>query len=153
MDPATYPYRLLAPGPVPVPPTVLRAMSEKVLHHRTPQFQKLLKQVWLGLQNVFATKQSVQILTGTGSAAMEAAIINTLSSGDEALVVVSGKVFKNSNTCPNQLVTPSLLSMPRNLVLSVQACSFSSTSALPSEGTRLLGKHQTSLEHSSWLVL
>lgn len=91
MDPATYPYRLLAPGPVPVPPAVLRAMSEKVLHHRTPQFQMLLKQVWLGLQNVFATKQSVQILTGTGSAAMEAAILNTLSSGEEALVVVSGK--------------------------------------------------------------
>ncbi len=86
-----YPYRLLAPGPVPVPAAVLRAMSEKVLHHRTPQFQQILKHVWLGLQNLFATRQPVMILTGTGSAAMEAAVVNTLSPGDEALVVVSGK--------------------------------------------------------------
>ena len=85
------PYRLLAPGPVPVPPAVLRAMSEKVLHHRTPQFMAILDQVWKRLSEVFQTEQPVQIITGTGSAAMEAAVVNTLSPGDEALVVVSGK--------------------------------------------------------------
>jgi aspartate aminotransferase-like enzyme len=85
------PYRLLAPGPVPVPPAVLRAMGEKVLHHRTPQFSQILDRVWLLLKDVFNTKQPVQIITGTGSAAMEAAVVNTLSPGDEALVVVSGK--------------------------------------------------------------
>lgn len=85
------PYRLLAPGPVPVPQAVLRAMGEKVLHHRTPQFIAILNQVWAELKTVFATEQPVQIITGTGSAAMEAAVVNTLSPGDEALVVVSGK--------------------------------------------------------------
>lgn len=85
------PYRLLAPGPVPVPPSVLRAMSAKVLHHRTPQFMQILQETWKGLAQVFGTRQSVQILTGTGSAAMEAAVVNSLSPGDEALVVVSGK--------------------------------------------------------------
>jgi aspartate aminotransferase-like enzyme len=86
-----WPYRLLAPGPVPVPPQVLAAMSERVLHHRTPAFEKILRETWSGLQMVFATAQPVQILSGTGSAAMEAAIANVLSPGDEALVVVSGK--------------------------------------------------------------
>ena len=86
-----WPYRLLAPGPVPVPPAVLKAMSAKVLHHRTPEFEKVLREVWAGLQSVFATKQSVHIIAGTGSAAMEAAVVNLLSPGDQVLVVVSGK--------------------------------------------------------------
>jgi aspartate aminotransferase-like enzyme len=85
------PYRLLAPGPVPVPPVVMRLMSERVLHHRTPEFVEVLHNVWARLSEVFATKQPVQILTGSGSAAMEAAVVNSLSPGDEALVVVSGK--------------------------------------------------------------
>lgn len=86
-----WPYRLLAPGPVPVPPPVLQAMAGKVLHHRTPEFEKILREVWAGLKTVFATKQPVQIIAGTGSAAMEAAVCNLLSPGDQALVVVSGK--------------------------------------------------------------
>ncbi len=87
----SFPYRLLAPGPVPVPPLVMKKMSEKVLHHRTPEFEKILIETWKGLSHVFQTKQSVQIICGTGSAAMESAIVNLLSPGDEALVVVSGK--------------------------------------------------------------
>lgn len=91
MPDSKWPYRLIAPGPVPVPPAVLRAMSEKVVHHRTPEFERVLVEVWAGLQMVFATKQPVQIICGTGSAAMEAAVVNTLSADDEVLVVVSGK--------------------------------------------------------------
>ncbi len=87
----TYPYRLMAPGPVPVPPPVLQAMSSKVLHHRTPEFEKIIRGAWRGLQTVFSTRQPVQILAGTGTAAMEAAVVNSLSPGDQALVVVSGK--------------------------------------------------------------
>lgn len=86
-----WPYRLLAPGPVPVPPLVLKAMGEKVLHHRTPEFEKILRETWAGLQFVFGTKQTVQILAGTGTSAMEAAVVNLLSPGDQALVVVAGK--------------------------------------------------------------
>jgi aspartate aminotransferase-like enzyme len=89
------PYRLLAPGPVPVPQAVMKAMSGKVLHHRTPEFLRILRDVWADLKPVFGTSSLVQILTGTGSAAMEAAVVNTLdstlSASDSALVVVSGK--------------------------------------------------------------
>lgn len=66
-------------------------MSAKVLHHRTPEFEKILREVWVGLKFVFATQQSVQIIAGTGSAAMEAAVCNLLSPGDQVLAVVSGK--------------------------------------------------------------
>lgn len=91
MNSTLRPYRLLAPGPVPVPETVMHAMSSKVLHHRTPEFLKILKSVWSDLKLVFDTEQPVTILTGTGSAAMEAAVVNSLKAGDHALVVVSGK--------------------------------------------------------------
>ncbi len=91
MSDHNWPYRLLAPGPVPVPPPVLQAMSAKVLHHRTPEFEKILRETWVCLKTVFATQQPVQIIAGTGSAAMEAAACNLLSPGDQALVVVSGK--------------------------------------------------------------
>jgi aspartate aminotransferase-like enzyme len=87
----SWPYRLLAPGPVPVPKAVMQKMSERVLHHRTPAFEKILIDSWEGLRYVFKTKQPVQILTGTGTSAMEAAVVNTCSPGDDVLVIVSGK--------------------------------------------------------------
>jgi aspartate aminotransferase-like enzyme len=46
---------------------------------------------------VFGTKQPVQILAGTGTAAMEASVVNLLSPGDQALVVVSGKFGERFN--------------------------------------------------------
>lgn len=82
---------LLAPGPVPVPTPVLKAMSEKVIHHRTPEFERILLETWSGLKSVFRTQQPVQIIAGTGTAAMEAAVVNMLSPLDDAMVVVSGK--------------------------------------------------------------
>jgi len=66
-------------------------MGQKVIHHRTPEFERLLKGSWAGLQHVFGTKQSVQILCGTGTAAMEAAVTNTLSPGSSIVVVTAGK--------------------------------------------------------------
>lgn len=107
------PYRLLAPGPVPVPPAVLKAMSEKVLHHRTPAFEKILVESWAGLKKVFATAQPVQILAGTGSSAMEAAVVNLLSPGDRALVVVSGKFGERwAEICERYGVLTTRLNVP-----------------------------------------
>ena len=91
MNTSHWPYRLLAPGPVPVPQAVMQNMNGKVLHHRTPEFEKILMQTWRGLQHVFKTSQPVQILTGTGTSAMEAAVVNLCSPGNEVVVVVSGK--------------------------------------------------------------
>ncbi len=86
-----YPYRLLTPGPVPLHPDVQKILAEPMIHHRTPQFERTLKNVNEKLKDVFSTRQPVFMHTSTGTGAMESAIVNTLSPGDEVLVVVSGK--------------------------------------------------------------
>lgn len=86
-----FPYRLMAPGPVQLAPEVLTALSEPMIHHRTPDFEQILKRVLQQLPAIFGTTQPVLMHTATGSGAMESAMVNTLSPGDEVLVVVSGK--------------------------------------------------------------
>ncbi len=82
---------LLTPGPTPLPPQVLEAMSRPIIHHRTPQFQAILKEVTEGLKYVYQTKNDVFILASSGTGAMEASVTNLLSAGDTALVVQGGK--------------------------------------------------------------
>ena len=82
---------LLTPGPTPLPPEVCEALSRPIIHHRTPQFQTVLKEVTENLKNVCQTKNDVFILTSSGTGAMEAAIVNLLSWGDKALVIQGGK--------------------------------------------------------------
>jgi len=82
---------LLAPGPVPVPPRVLQAMAMPIIHHRTPQFSRIFEEAEQGLKELFQTKQDVMILASSGTGAMEASVTNTLSPGDEVLVVNAGK--------------------------------------------------------------
>jgi aspartate aminotransferase-like enzyme len=86
-----FPYRLLAPGPVPLSDGVRQALAEPMIHHRSEAFQFILKEALELLKHVFQTSQPVMILNAAGSGAMEAALVNTLSPGDEALFIVSGK--------------------------------------------------------------
>jgi aspartate aminotransferase-like enzyme len=83
--------QLFSPGPTPVPERVLLAMAGPVMHHRDPGYEVLFQEVRDGLKYVFQTKQEVLVLASSGTGAMEAAICNTLSQGDEALVVRGGK--------------------------------------------------------------
>ena len=82
---------LLTPGPTVVPPAVLQALGRATDHHRTKEFQAVLKEVGEGLKKVFGTAQDVLILTSSGTGAMEAAVANLLSAGDEAVVIRGGK--------------------------------------------------------------
>lgn len=82
---------LLTPGPTPLPPEVLESMSRPIIHHRTPQFQSILKEAAEGLKYVFQTKNDVFILASSGTGAMEAAVINLLSAQDTALTIQGGK--------------------------------------------------------------
>jgi len=82
---------LLTPGPTPLPPQVCEAMSRPIIHHRTPQFQAILKEANEGLKYAFQTQNDVFILASSWTGAMEAAVINLLSAGDTALVVQAGK--------------------------------------------------------------
>ena len=82
---------LLTPGPTPLPPQVCEAMARPIIHHRTPQFQLILKEASEGLKYVFKTQNDVFILASSGTGTMEAAVVNILSPGDTAIVVQGGK--------------------------------------------------------------
>jgi len=82
---------LLTPGPTPVPEECLKAMARPIIHHRTPQFQAILKEVEENLKYVFQTQNDVLIFASSGTGAMEGAVSNLLSRGDKAIVVRAGK--------------------------------------------------------------
>ncbi len=84
-------YRLLTPGPVAVPERVRLAMAQTLLHHRAPAFVPVLQEVSANLKRVFQTAPQVLVLVASGTGAMEAAVTNTLSPGDRAVVVRGGK--------------------------------------------------------------
>jgi alanine-glyoxylate transaminase/serine-glyoxylate transaminase/serine-pyruvate transaminase len=82
---------LLGPGPSPVHPRVLRAMSAPLLGHLDPAFVQMMEEVKDLLRVVFATKNPLTIpISGTGSAGMEACLVNLLEPGDVAIVGVNG---------------------------------------------------------------
>jgi len=82
---------LLSPGPTPIPNEVSLAMSETMIHHRTPQFNKIFEETRQGLRTLFGTKNDVLMLASSGTGAMEAAISNLFSPGDKVLVINGGK--------------------------------------------------------------
>ena len=84
-------HYLLSPGPTPVPNEVALAMSETMIHHRTPQFNRIFDQARQGLKTLFATKNDVLMLASSGTGAMEASVANLFSPGDKVLVINGGK--------------------------------------------------------------
>jgi alanine-glyoxylate transaminase/serine-glyoxylate transaminase/serine-pyruvate transaminase len=82
---------LLGPGPSMVDPRVLRAMAAPLVGHLDPWFVKLMDSNQELLRYAFQTVNPLTIpISGTGSAAMEAAIANLVETGDEVLVCVNG---------------------------------------------------------------
>ncbi|MBU2591306.1 MAG: aminotransferase class V-fold PLP-dependent enzyme, partial [Nitrospinae bacterium] len=82
---------LLSPGPTAVPEDVMLAMARPMIHHRTPQFSAIFAEVQAGLKKLFQTKQDVIIHASSGTGAMEAAVSNLFSPGEEVLVINGGK--------------------------------------------------------------
>ncbi|MBI2194071.1 MAG: alanine--glyoxylate aminotransferase family protein [Planctomycetes bacterium] len=82
---------LLTPGPTEVPPEVLAVMAEPVIYHRSKAFNAVLEEVGTQLKKVFRTRGEVILLTASGTGGMEAAVANTLSPGDTAVVGVNGR--------------------------------------------------------------
>ena len=82
---------LLTPGPTPLPPEVCEALARPIIHHRTPQFQEILKEAHAGLKEIFQTKNEVFILASSGTGGMEAAVANFLSPQDTVITVEAGK--------------------------------------------------------------
>ncbi len=82
---------LLAPGPTPIPPEVLQVMAQPIIHHRTPEYEALFADVRRDLRLLFQCKNEVLMFAASGTGAMEGAVVNILSPGDQVLVVRGGK--------------------------------------------------------------
>ena len=81
---------LRTPGPTPIPLEVREAQAQPMVDHRGTEFAELLRETSTGLAELIGTSGDVLLLTGSGSGAMEAAVVNTLSPGDRVLVVTIG---------------------------------------------------------------
>ncbi len=81
---------LQIPGPSPVPDRILRAIDMPVIDHRGPGFADLGHRVLDGMKRIFKTTQPVIIYPSSGTGAWEAALVNTMSTGDKLLMVETG---------------------------------------------------------------
>jgi len=81
---------LFTPGPTPVPPQVLAALAEPVVHHRSPDFRPIYERCLARLREVCRTEQDVLLFTASGTGAFESAVANLVSPGESHLVVSAG---------------------------------------------------------------
>src|SRR5882757_8878169 len=88
--PHTGRHFLQIPGPTNVPDRVLHAIALATIDHRGPEFGELGKEIVAGMRRVFRTEGMVVIYPSSGTGAWEAAIVNTLKSGDRVLMFETG---------------------------------------------------------------
>ena len=82
---------LLGPGPSPVHPRVLNALSLPVVGHLDPKFLEIMDQSMAMLREVFQTQNRLALpMSGTGSAGMETCFVNLIEPGDAVLIGVNG---------------------------------------------------------------
>lgn len=82
---------LMIPGPTKVAPRVLKSMSEAIINHRSAEFAEILVETNEMMSEIFQTQNQSFTITGSGTAAMEAAVGNILNKGDKILNIVGGK--------------------------------------------------------------
>ena len=83
-------HYLQIPGPSPVPDRILRAISLPTIDHRGPEFGTLGRKLLADMQKIFQTRHPVMIYPASGTGAWEAALVNTLSAGDQVLMYETG---------------------------------------------------------------
>jgi len=81
----------LLPGPVKMDPRVLQAMSVPAMNHRGPEFKEVLSEIRGLTQYMFSTKGEVAVLSGSGTAGLEAAVSGLVRKEDGVLNLVNGK--------------------------------------------------------------
>lgn len=96
-------YRLLSPGPTPVPERVLTAMANPIWHHRTPMFEAIFAKCRDGLGWLFQTKQDVLTLACSGTGAFEAAFQSCFSPGETVITIDGGKFGERWGKMANAL--------------------------------------------------
>lgn len=83
-------YRLMVPGPTPLPPAVTMAAVRPIEDERTPEYAAVFQRILGNLKKVLSTENSVLVFTSSMTGAFEGAVQNLLSPGDHVLVAVNG---------------------------------------------------------------
>jgi aspartate aminotransferase-like enzyme len=81
---------LFTPGPTPVPPQVLAALAEPVLHHRGADFKPVYERCLARLREICRTSSDVLLYTSSGTGAMESVAANLCAEGTRTVVVSAG---------------------------------------------------------------
>lgn len=81
---------LRTPGPIPISSDVRDAQAGPMIDHRGTEFAGMLREISGGIAELIGTSHEVLLLTGSGTGALEAAVVNTLSLGDRVLGVTIG---------------------------------------------------------------
>ncbi|MFW6195372.1 MAG: pyridoxal-phosphate-dependent aminotransferase family protein [Chloroflexota bacterium] len=81
---------LRVPGPVPLTDEIIEASSEQMINHRGPEFADLINRMTENFKTVMSTQNRSYLITASGTGAMEAAVVNTMSPGDKSLMVTIG---------------------------------------------------------------
>jgi len=82
--------KLFTPGPVPIEKHILALGGQQLAYNRTPEFSQLTHEIVEGLGYVFQTSGETAVLTGSGTAAMEATVLNFLDASDRVMIVNGG---------------------------------------------------------------
>ncbi|AXI01232.1 alanine--glyoxylate aminotransferase family protein [Sporosarcina sp. PTS2304] len=81
---------LLIPGPTPVVDSIYHAMANETRSHTDPRFVKIYKHTIEQTREIFNTDGEVFVVAGSGTIAMEMAIVNTIAEGEKLLIVSHG---------------------------------------------------------------
>lgn len=82
---------LRIPGPTPLKPQVLSALSKQMISHRGKDYEKVHQEVVTNLQYFFQTKNPIYLLTASGTAGLETAVVNFFSPGDTVVYFTCGE--------------------------------------------------------------
>jgi aspartate aminotransferase-like enzyme len=84
-------FRLLTPGPTPVPEETLLELAKPMIFHRTAEFRQMLGEALKELQQVFCTRHPILPLTCSGTGGLEAALVGSVPQGKKAICLIAGK--------------------------------------------------------------
>lgn len=82
---------LRIPGPTPLPPRVLQALSKQMINHRSHAYEEIQKRVTENLRHFFQTKNDIFLLTSSGMGGLEAVVANFFSPGDKIVFFTCGE--------------------------------------------------------------
>uniref|UniRef100_A0A674MEY5 Alanine--glyoxylate aminotransferase n=1 Tax=Takifugu rubripes TaxID=31033 RepID=A0A674MEY5_TAKRU len=82
---------LFGPGPSNVPPRILAAGAKPIIGHMHSEMFEVMDDIKEGIRYAFQTQNNMTIsMSGSGHAAMECAVFNTVEPGESVLVAING---------------------------------------------------------------